>query len=696
MHERIFFNAHHSPIGAWASFTLGYQGASGGLGLELAGPANQNVYIGLQQIDGESFEMLPFYGEAVNQKQNFDSTENLHTSKRKIKPFDEVLIRRNFRLCSDIWTAKELTFAIYSPVRSIPDPSFSSDQILQSTLIPAVFAEITIDNRMGKDQRKALFGYQGSDPYSSMRHILGNGKESRICGIGQGSLTAICCTGTNVLSGLAFSIEDIAFCKSRESLMSGLGTTGALLMTAPAGTISTWKIVICFFRGGIVSKGFEAEYLYTKYFHSIEEVAAFGLNHFDEYRDLALKADSIIEEKSLSAERKFMMAHSIRSYYGNTQLLSMNGKPLWVVNEGEYRMINTIDLTVDHLFYEMKFNPWTVKNVLDFYCEKYSYQDTVKSPENPKEYPGGISFTHDMGVGNSFSPMGRSAYELPNLKGCFSFMTQEELVNWILCAGVYICDTDDFDFLISRQDILQSCFSSMVNRDHFDPEKRDGIMDFDSSCVINGSEINTYDNVDEFTGIAKRNSYLAVKCWAAYTIFELLFTRLGKSDLAAQASRQAMLCANTICAFQNADGTIPALLEKGNQSVLISTIEGLVFPLFYKPELLDENGLYGKLIRALKNHCKAILKKGICLFEDNGWRLSSTSENSWLSKIYLCQFVAEKILHLETDYAADRAHLSWLTDCGNSYFAWSDQMKAGKVCGSRYYPRGVTSILWLK
>lgn len=695
MYEK-FFNAHHSPIGAFASFTLGSQGASGGLGLELAGPANQNVYIGLQQIEGEDFEMLPFYGEAKNRKQDFDSTENTDSTKRKIKPFDNALIRRDFRLCSDIWTAGELTFAIYSPVRSIPDPMSSSDQILQSALIPAVFAEITIDNRMGTTERTALFGYQGSDPYSSMRHIIKNDNDNRICGIGQGGLTAICTANNNVCSGLAFSIKDLAFCKSRESLMSGLGTTGVLLMNAPAGAISSWKFVICFFRGGIVTKGIEAEYHYTKYFHSIEEVAAFGLKHFDEYRDQALKADSIIEDASLSSERKFMMAHSIRSYYGNTQLLSVNDKPLWVVNEGEYRMINTIDLTVDHLFYEMMFNPWTVKNVLDFYCDNYSYRDTVKIPGNQKEYSGGISFTHDMGVGNCFSPPGRSAYEIPNLKGCFSFMTQEELVNWILCAGVYVCETDDSDWLKSRQDVLQSCFSSMVNRDHFDPEKRDGIMDLDSSRVMNGAEINTYDNVDEFTGAARRNSYIAVKCWAAYTIFEHLFIRLGESELAAQASEQAKLCANTICVFQKTDGTIPALLEEDNQSVLISVIEGLVFPWFCRRELLDENGPYGKLVLALKTHCKAILKNGTCLFEDNGWRLSSTSDNSWLSKIYLCQFVAEKILHLEKNSASDCAHLSWLIDSDNSYFAWSDQMRAGKVCGSRYYPRGVTSILWLK
>mgnify|MGYP005838772085 CR=1 FL=1 len=45
--KNIYFNAHHSPIGAFASFTLGYRGAKGGLGLELGKPADENVFIGV-------------------------------------------------------------------------------------------------------------------------------------------------------------------------------------------------------------------------------------------------------------------------------------------------------------------------------------------------------------------------------------------------------------------------------------------------------------------------------------------------------------------------------------------------------------------------------------------------------------------------------------------------------------------------
>lgn len=93
-----------------------------------------------------------------------------------------------------------------------------------------------------------------------------------------------------------------------------------------------------------------------------------------------------------------------------------------------------------------------------------------------------------------------------------------------------------------------------------------------------------------------------------------------------------------------------------------------------------------------------MLVEGVCLFEDGGWKISSTSNNSWLSKIYLCQFIARQILGLEwgdKGHAADSAHVSWLTHPQLSVWSWSDQIISGEITGSKYYPRGVTAILWL-
>ena len=66
----------------------------------------------------------------------------------------------------------------------------------------------------------------------------------------------------------------------------------------------------------------------------------------------------------------------------------MDGEPFWVVNEGEYRMMNTFDLTVDQLFYELELNPWTVKNELDMFVKRYSYEDRVAIPWRPYRISG--------------------------------------------------------------------------------------------------------------------------------------------------------------------------------------------------------------------------------------------------------------------------------------------------------------------
>lgn len=257
--------------------------------------------------------------------------------------------------------------------------------------------------------------------------------------------------------------------------------------------------------------------------------ADYALGNFKKLTALAQSSDANIGNSRLSADQKFMLAHAIRSYNGNTQLLDMDDEPFWIVNEGEYRMMNTFDLTVDQLFYELAVNPWTVRNELDMFVKRYSYEDKVSSPDDPTEYPGGISFTHDMGVANTLSRPGYSAYELYGLDDCFSHMTHEQLVNWTLCGATYVAHTDDQAWLQANLTIFEKCLTSML--------------------------------------------------------------------------------------------------------------------------------------------------------------------------LYLCQFVAREILDLalnETGTAADAAHVAWLTHPTLSIWSWSDQIISGEITGSKYYPRGVTSILWLQ
>ena len=160
--------------------------------------------------------------------------------------------------------------------------------------------------------------------------------------------------GSDVRSALHFSIEDILTVYPIENLTFGLGAIGAFFADTPAGEKRTYRFALCFHRSGICT-GHDASYTYARLFKNIEAVGRYALDHFDELAARADQSNARIGASKLSNDQKFMLSHAIRSYYGSTQLLDMDGEPFWVVNEGEYRMMNTFDLTVDQLFYELEF-----------------------------------------------------------------------------------------------------------------------------------------------------------------------------------------------------------------------------------------------------------------------------------------------------------------------------------------------------
>ncbi len=694
----VYFNAFHAPIGAHASFTLGCLGRNGGLGLELGRPADENIYIGVETRAGGSFQALPFFEGAESESARYDHSqeEGGVPAKALMRAFPLNRIKRDYNLGTDTWTAGDLSFTLYSPVCEAPDPEKARADVLKQAYAPVIPAELTIDNTKGKKPRKAFFGYlPGNSSDATLREGCGKGT----VGIGKGQGTAIFtdCSGVDAATG--FNADEILTQPVKENFNFGLGATAMLIATVPPGKKATYRFAVCFYRGGIATTGMETRYLYTRYFKNIAEVGSYGLKNFSTLKEQAVASNRLVASKKLNPDQRFQMIHAIRSYYGSTQLLEHQSKPVWVVNEGEYRMMNTFDLTVDQLFFEMKMNPWTVRNELDLFTSRYSYTDTLHFPKGENVHPGGLSFTHDMGQNNHFSRPGYSAYELFNLDGCFSHMTHEQLVNWVLCAAVYAKGSGDTRWLKANLSVFKRCLSSMMNRDNPRDKERNGLMALDSSRTMGGAEITTYDSLDESLGQSRNNVYMAVKCWAAYIAMEEIFTAHALTGPATKAKKQAERAAATITTFMTKDGYIPAVMGETCDAKIIPAVEGLVFPhVLGITSALEESGPYGDLIKALKTHLTTILKKGTCLYPDGGWKLSSSADNSWLSKIYLSQFVTRKILGMKnpaTGKTADAAHARWLLKQENLRFAWSDQMRSGVAKGSKYYPRGVTSILWL-
>ena len=684
------FHAHHSPMGSHSSFTVGMFGANGGMALEKGSPADQSIFLGYRSESGLT-KLFPFYENLVNDAERFSQDDSKEEA--KTIEFSESEIKRNYKWATDEFIAPGISFRIKTPFFSIPDPESASEESLKKASCPASFIEISVSNDSDENW-DGFFAIQGSTPWTPLSSRDGNLK-----GMMSRDEMGFASDDESLSEFIDFGIEQ-ALAGTHKTPNFLLGPIGGISFKIVAGTEKTVRIALGYFRDGDVIFNRSASYWYTQYFDSIESVFSYALKHYDDFSDIVQKADNDLLSYGLSEDQQFLIAHATRSYYGSTEWLVEDGKPLWIVNEGEYLMINTLDLTIDMAFFELSLNPWTLKNVLEHFVDHYSYEDQVFSPEDPNTLlDGGVSFTHDMGVGNHFSPDKYSCYECAGIdRKCFSYMTYEQLTNWVLCAGLYISKTEDIEFLKSHASLLESCFESLKNRDNPDPSKRDGLMGYDSSRTMGGGEITTYDSLDHSLGQARKNIYLGGKCWASYLALEKLFKLLDKVTLADSAHASAILCANTLeNAFDEDLGFIPAVLEDGNQSAIIPAVEALIYP--YKmglEETFNPEGEFSGYLSILKKHISNILKPGMCIYEDGGWKLSSSADNSWMSKICLNQYVIHEILKMNYggEASADNAHVEWEVN-GSKSQACSDQFASGKPIGSLYYPRIVTNILWL-
>ena len=684
------FHAHHSPMGSHSSFTVGMFGANGGMALEKGSPADQSIFLGYRSESGLT-KLFPFYENLVNDAERFSQDDSKEEA--KTIEFSESEIKRNYKWATDEFSAPGINFRIKTPFFSIPDPESASKESLKKASCPASFIEISISNDSDENW-DGFFAIQGSTPWTPLSSRDGNLK-----GMMSRDEMGFASDDESLSEFIDFGIEQ-ALAGTHKTPNFLLGPIGGISFKVTAGTEKTVRIALGYFRDGDVVFNRSASYWYTQYFDSIESVFSYALKYYNDFSDIVQKADNDLLSYGLSEDQQFLIAHATRSYYGSTEWLVEDGKPLWIVNEGEYLMINTLDLTIDMAFFELSLNPWTLKNVLEHFVDHYSYEDQVFSPEDPNTLlDGGVSFTHDMGVGNHFSPDKYSCYECAGIdRKCFSYMTYEQLTNWVLCAGLYISKTEDIEFLKRHASLLESCFESLKNRDNPDPSKRDGLMGYDSSRTMGGGEITTYDSLDHSLGQARKNIYLGGKCWASYLALEKFFKLLDKVTLADSAHAAAILCANTLeNAFDEDLGFIPAVLEDGNQSAIIPAVEALIYP--HKmglEEALNPEGEFAGYLSILKKHISNILKPGMCIYDDGGWKLSSSADNSWMSKICLNQYVIHEILKMNYggEASADNAHVEWEVN-GSKSQACSDQFASGKPIGSLYYPRIVTNILWL-
>lgn len=678
MIENHLFQAIHSPVGANAGFAAGLLNGGGGFSLERDRIPEQDLFIGYRE--NGKIRALPFFKNAISEEA--DTFVRKEDMENPLIPFSQQETVRRFSAATDTFEAGRLSLCLMNRITEIGDLEKGKEPEVKEKILPAVLARYRVDNTDGKHEITAFFAVGDMKGKQFLSQIDG-----KRCGVISREGYGFEVTVNQGTEASEIADFDMVTCFHRKKpVILMLAFMGGILFRIPAGHKLEADIALGWYKEGTAVCGAHScRYYYTEFYRNLQEVLTCALSWKEKLWREAMENDTLVRGKITGESRQMLTSQSMKSYYISSMLLQEDGGRIrWVVNEGTFLMMNTFDLLIDHVFFELRFHPWTIRNQLDFFLESYSYRDRY-----------GLSFTHDMGSHHVFTPEGSSSYEIPDLDGCFSFMTQEQLCNWILAAAVYWYQTGDSEWLEKRETTVLDCLLSMQARDG---EEKDGIMDLDSNFCENGSEITTYDSLDISLGQARRNSYIAVKCFAAYLALEEMLGKLGRKETA-EARHLAECCCMTVMRnYREEERRFPALLDGRGDMAIIPVIEGLIYPYFFgRKDAVAENGEYGELIDKLKIHMDSVLTEKLCMFDDGGWKLSQTSDNSWISKIFLCQFITEKILKVYYDRErSDRAHLDWWTQ-GCPSCPGIDQIFAGKQSEKGFhYPRCVTSTLWLE
>ena len=143
MHS-IDFHAHHSPQGAYATFTCGRFGVGGGPTIEGVQPASMDLVIGYADRGTEDMHALPFFRGAGNPDFSDFATDAATAPRNRRLQLEDP--KRNYQRSVDTWTAGDFSFAIYTPVTPLPDPEALGEAALAPALLPAVSARLTLIN----------------------------------------------------------------------------------------------------------------------------------------------------------------------------------------------------------------------------------------------------------------------------------------------------------------------------------------------------------------------------------------------------------------------------------------------------------------------------------------------------------------------------------------------------------------------
>lgn len=690
------FNTHHAPVGAWSSLTFGAPEV--GISIDFQDPGvkkSGSMLIGMANSQG--IQSIGFTEHLQSATVNL-TAEGDKENKKPARPnplekfglFRPEQITRTLTPSYDTFSAGPITFTVYTPYPELPDPA--KEKIPALRCLPGILMDVIVDNRNQTEDATVFLGIL----YSDMKRISALESEG-LCMIRHRDdwmFAASSKDGAYLVRGL----DTPYFLQNGLPFIHQNGPA-FLCFRVPAGQMGTLTVGWSVFAKIGSNGARRTHYYYDRYYSSLEETAFAILAHSQDLRNLCASVDSELITSNQDPRRREFFCQAVRGYYASSQLLEdANGRVYWNICEGAYLWRNTMDLCADHLAWELRRNPWVVRCLMDEFIQDYSYEDRVTFPDKPGDFPGGISFTHDMGCYFTYSAHGYSAYERPNASrnGFYFYMTTEELLNGIYCLCGYVLQTNDTSWLKSHQELLARFMTSLENRDAPSPQERNGILKASSTRTgACGLESTTYDALDHSLLEASGNLYVFIKTWCALTMLERCCQVIGDSTTAQRAQEMLTKCRASIRLFQtNGSHLLRSNAYQEIPGFISAAAEPMAIP--YKLGVLNQNS-EPLLFEVLRAHSIACLKPGVCIDAvSGGLRLSSTSQNTWPSKAALTIYAMEDALGLDVPKNVVEEVINW-GQISAKTVTISDQILCDtkQVIGAPYYPRIVTTALWL-
>lgn len=398
------FCTHHSPTGAWASLTFGH--TDSGISIDFEDPkvkTSGSLLVG--KVSNGEIASICFSGD-TSLKQGYGAAASAG-------------ICRTLTASKDIYTYQDITFTTYTPFLPLPDPEKQTIEALHC--IPGILMDVTVDNSRGTQPVTAFWGLilndakrafaTAEDDFYVLRH-----KD-------EWEFAAPKTADTYMIRGL----DAMQQLKCGKSIVQQNGPAFVCL-NVPAGEVRTLTISWSVYKHSGSNGTIVADYFYTSRFNNLQDISRDLHALADEMRSSAALLDTAYETEGQDPLRRELFFQALRGYYASSQLLIDNDRQIhWNISEGGYLWRNTMDLCADHITWELRHNPWVVRSLMDDFLKHYTYRDQVTFDNYPGTYPGGISFTHDMGCYFTYSSDGHSAYERENdtKDGFYFYMNSE-------------------------------------------------------------------------------------------------------------------------------------------------------------------------------------------------------------------------------------------------------------------------------